>query len=67
MKKEIFEKLKKSRAVIKINSDQFVYILVNADGHQKPKLYNFLYGDQHNKPIVNEVTDEEILLRISEE
>ena len=66
MKKEIFEKLKTSKAVIKINGDQFVYLLVNADGQRKPRLYNFVYN-QHDKPVITEVSDEEILLKIAGE
>ena len=67
MKKEIFEKLKKSKAITKIRADQMVYILVNEDGNRKPKLYSFLYSEQHSKPIVTEMVDEDLLLKIAEE
>lgn len=66
MKKEIYEKLKNSKAIIKIDADQFISILVNADGHLKPKMYNFVYSNQHNKPLITEITDEKLLLAIAE-
>ena len=66
MKKEIYEKLKNSKSVIKVNQEQFISVLVNADGHRKPKLYNVVYSNQHDKMIVTEVTEEDILSKIAD-
>ena len=33
-----------------------LYILTNADGHEKPKLYSFLHND--GKPLVKEITED---------
>jgi len=66
MKTEIYEKLLKADTITRVKSTEFVYVMMNADKKQKAKVYQIVFSAKHNKPIVSEVTYEQILLDIAE-
>ncbi len=63
MRNDIFERLKASKVVLKLKSDESLFILTNVDNRNKSKVYGFIYHD--GTPLLTEITDEDILLDIT--